>query len=171
MDSSTATDRIGLLKTIAADVAMRHADDVDQQARFPVETVEALKQHGFLGAAVPVELGGWGASLRELGTMCSTLAQGCGSSAMVLAMHHIQVACLVRHAHKSPFFQQYLRELAQRQLLLASMTSEVGTSGDTRSSVCAVERGAGQFVLRKAATTGSYCEHADGILVTARQSP
>jgi acyl-CoA dehydrogenase len=49
------------------------------------------------------------------------------------------------------------------------MTSEVGTFGDTRSSVCAVERSGGRFTLAKDATTGSYCEHADAILVTARR--
>ena len=30
------------------------------------------------------------------------LARDCASSAMILAMHHIQVACLVRHAHAEP---------------------------------------------------------------------
>src|SRR6185312_7744370 len=57
----------------------------------------------------------------------------------------------------------------RHQYLLASMTSEVGTYGDTRSSVCAVERSNGRFVLNKDATTGSYCQHADAILVTCRR--
>jgi acyl-CoA dehydrogenase len=49
------------------------------------------------------------------------------------------------------------------------MTSEAGTFGDTRSSICAVERQGGRFVLNKDATTGSYCEHAEAILVTCRR--
>jgi acyl-CoA dehydrogenase len=88
---------------------------------------------------------------------------------MVLAMHYIQVACLARHAMGSEPLRAYLRELSQRQLLLASMTSEVGTYGDTRTSVCAVEREGEIFRLNKDATTGSYCAEADGILVTARK--
>ncbi len=164
------TDRLKTLKSIAMDVAAKHADPVDRGARFPAETLDALKRERFLSAGVPEELGGWNAGLRDLATMCSLLAQGCGSSAMVLAMHYIQVACLVRHGRQSAFVQRYLRELVDRQLLLASMTSEVGTSGDTRSSVCAVARDGDRFTLNKDATTGSYCEHADGILVTARQS-
>jgi acyl-CoA dehydrogenase len=51
------------------------------------------------------------------------------------------------------------------------MTSEVGTAGDTRSSICAVEVTDGRFKLDKDATTGSYCAHADGILVTCRRGP
>jgi acyl-CoA dehydrogenase len=103
--------------------------------------------------------------------MCAELAGACGSSAMVLAMHHIQVACLVRHAASSPYLQQYLEDLAERQFLLGSMTSEVGTQGDTRSSVCAVERTDGRYALKKDATTASYCAYADAILVTCRRDP
>jgi acyl-CoA dehydrogenase len=51
------------------------------------------------------------------------------------------------------------------------MTSENGTFGETRTSICAVERVGGNFKLDKDATTGSYCEHADGILVTCRRAP
>jgi acyl-CoA dehydrogenase len=159
------------VRSIASEVAAKHADDVDQKARFPTESIEALKKVKALSAAVPKELGGAGCDMRELAAMCAALAQGCASSAMVLAMHHIQVACIARHGLDSEFFREYLRELVDKQYVLASMTSEVGTSGDTRSSICAVERGNGRFTLNKDATTGSYCGHADGILVTARRAP
>ena len=75
-----------------------------------------------MSAPVPRLLGGAGCGLAELSQLCSTLAHGCGSSAMVLAMHYIQVACIVRHAQDSEFFQDYLRELVREQWLLASMT-------------------------------------------------
>jgi acyl-CoA dehydrogenase len=161
---------LSAVKGIAADVAARHAADVDAQARFPHETVDALKRSQLLSAPVPKILGGSGCGMRELALLCSTLAQACGSSAMVLAMHYIQVACIARHAGDSAFFAGYLRELVEHQYLLASMTSEVGTFGDTRSSICAVECSGERFVLNKDATTGSYCAHADGILVTCRRA-
>jgi acyl-CoA dehydrogenase len=156
---------------IAKDVAAVHAADVDAKSRFPQETVAALREARALSAAVPREFGGSGCSMRELAAMCSALSQSCGSSGMVLAMHHIQVACIARHGRQSPYFQRYLRELVEHQYLLGSMTSEVGTSGDTRSSICAVELNAGRFTLNKDCTTASYCAHADGILVTSRRSP
>jgi acyl-CoA dehydrogenase len=161
---------LAAVRAIASDVAAKYADDVDKNARFPAETIAALKEVKALSAAVPKELGGGGCNMRELAAMCSTLAQGCASSAMVLAMHHIQVACIARHGLETPFFRDYLKELVQKQYVLASMTSEVGTFGETRSSVCAVERNNGRFTLNKDATTGSYCGHADGILVTCRRA-
>jgi acyl-CoA dehydrogenase len=166
-----SNDLLSQVRTIAAEVAAKHADDVDQKARFPIETIRALQQVRALSAAVPKELGGAGCDMRQLASMCAALAQGCASSAMVLAMHHIQVACLARHGLESRFFRNYLSELVEKQYVLASMTSEVGTAGDTRSSICAVERSNGRFKLDKDATTGSYCAHADGILVTCRRAP
>jgi acyl-CoA dehydrogenase len=167
----TAQAQLAAVRTIATEVAARHADDVDARSRFPHESLEALRAAGLLAAPVPAALGGAGASMRELAALCSTLARGCGASAMVLAMHYSQVACLVRHAADSAFFRDYLRELAARQYLLASLTSENGTFGETRMSICALERRADGFTLEKDATTGSYCEYADGILVTCRRGP
>jgi len=157
--------------SVAQEVASAHAADVDLRARFPKETLEALKQARLLSAAVPKELGGGGADLQELTAMCWTLAQACASSGMVLAMHLIQVACVTRHARSATFFDAYLREIVDRQLLIGSVTSEVGVWGDTRSSICAVERKDGRFTLAKDATTVSYGESADDLLVTARRDP
>jgi acyl-CoA dehydrogenase len=162
---------LAALKGIAADVAAPNAADVDVKARFPHETIRALQNAKLLSAPIPSELGGASYGMRELAALCSTLAQSCGSSAMVLAMHYIQVACIVRHARSAEFFERYLRELVEHQYLLASMTSENGTFGETRTSICAVERGGGRFKLDKDATTASYCAHADGILVTCRRAP
>ena len=161
---------LAALKAIATDVAAANAADVDAKARFPRETIDALQKAKLLSAPIPRELGGAGYGMRELAALCSTLAQACGSSAMVLAMHYIQVACIVRHAKASPYFQGYLKELVAQQYVLASMTSENGTFGETRTSICAVERSNGRFKLDKDATTGSYCQHADGILVTCRRA-
>ena len=154
---------------VATEVAAVHAADVDRSARFPSETMDALRDEGILSAAVPTAYGGAGCSLQELAQLCSTVSQACGSSGMVLAMHYIQLGCIARHGLQSEFFRGYLSDVVQHQYLLASMTSEVGTYGDTRSSVCAVERNDGRFSLNKDATTGSYCQHADAILVTCRR--
>lgn len=156
-------------KSIALEVAARHAADVDKEARFPSETVAALATAGLLSAPVPTAYGGAGLGMRELGQLCATVAGACGSSGMVLAMHYIQVACIARHGANSAYFQQFMRDLVQHQWVLASITSEVGTFGDTRSSICAVQRDGDRFVLNKEATTGSYCAHAQAILVTCRR--
>lgn len=160
---------IDAARRIAQTVAADHADAVDSQARFPQETLEAMRAAGLLSAPVPRALGGAGCGLHELGRLCAAVAHGCGSSAMVLAMHYIQVACVARHVPTDGALAGFLRGLVQHQWLLASITSEVGTYGDTRSSICALQRQGERFVLDKDATTGSYCAHADAIAVTCRR--
>src|SRR5690348_5100988 len=79
---------LAAVQDIARSVAAVQAPDVDAKARFPRETIDALKKAKVLSAAVPKELGGSGCNMRELAALCSALAQSCGSSGMVLAMHH-----------------------------------------------------------------------------------
>jgi acyl-CoA dehydrogenase len=170
MRTSQPSDLTTRTRVIAQEIAAKHADDVDAKARFPQEAIEAMRKAKLLSAAAPVELGGAGAGMQDLAGMCTALAQGCGSSGMVLAMHHIQVACIARHGLTSPYFRKYVQELVEKQLLIGSITSEVGVWGDTRSSICAVLRDGAKFKLDKDATTASYAEHADDLLVTARRN-
>jgi len=165
--------RSGLLddiRTSIVGIAAKHAEDVDARARFPEETFAALRDSKALSAAVPRELGGRGLGLRELSAHCAALAHGCSSSAMILAMHHIQVGCIARHGMHSAYFRDFLRRIDRDQLLIGSVTSEVGTFGDTRSSVTCVERQGERFNLTKDATTISYGKEADALLVTCRRA-
>ncbi len=156
---------------IGRTVLRAHAGEVDKVARFPAESIAALKEARLLSAYVPEAYGGMGLSLVQISKICEALGQYCGSSAMIYAMHKIQVACLVHHAQQSEYFQDYLRQLVAEQRLMASATTEVGTGGDLRSSICAVETEGGTFTLTKKAPVISYGEAADEILVTCRQSP
>ena len=162
---------VQIVERIGREVARAHAAEVDQQGRFPRETLAALKAARVLSSAVPRELGGGGADVVEIAETCTALAAHCSSSAMVLAMHQIQVLTLVDHAGKSQELLDYLRSLCHEQRLIASVTSEVGPSGDLRKSVAPVEHSPdGTFRLEKRSTTLSYGQQADDLLITARRN-
>ena len=146
------------------------AFDVDLKARFPHEAIDALRRAKLLSASIPESLGGFGCSIEELAIMCEVLGQHCASTAMIFAMHHIQVASAVRHAGTSAYLKRYLSDLVEHQYLIGSVTSEVGVGGDLRASIAAVEASGGRFALNKDATTISYGNEADDLLVTARRS-
>ena len=161
---------VDAVRRIADEISGPAADGVDREARFPAETLAALRAAGMLSACVPEELGGLGASVRELAAMCLALAQRCSSSGMVFAMHHIQLACIVRHGWSSAFFREHLREVARQQILIASVTSEVGVGGDMRRSLAGIEGTGAVRRLDKNAPTTSYGAEADELLVTCRRS-
>jgi acyl-CoA dehydrogenase len=159
------------VRRVAVEVAGPAADAVDREARFPQEAIDALKKIKMLSAFVPLELGGHGCGMIELAEMCEVLAQHCSSAAMVFAMHQIQVACIARHGLSQPFFNTYCKMLVEQQNVIASVTSEVGIGGEMRTSNCAVEAKGDRFSLVKDASTISYGQQADDLLVTARRAP
>ncbi len=157
---------------IAVDVAAEHALDVDFNARFPVETLDALREQGALSAFLDPSLGGAGVSMNALSAACFELGRRCGASAMVFAMHQIQVVTMARHGGAGGFFEDHLRRLATEQRLVASVTSEVGTGGDMGRSVAAVTPGeGGGLTFSKQAPTVSYGAYADDLLTTLRRAP
>jgi len=154
-----------------ASVASEFADSVDLEARFPIESVAALREQRLLSAAIPREMGGESATLREIAKVCRMLGSSCASTAMIYAMHHAQIYCLVKHMKDDVWFRTFFQDMAREQWLLASATSEDTIGGDVRSSVCAVMANAsGEFTLSKRATTISYGAYADAILATARRN-
>jgi acyl-CoA dehydrogenase len=162
---------LAAVRRIADEVAGPNAGDVDRDARFPAESLDALRAERALSALIPLELGGGGVSFRAVAAACFELGRRCGASAMVFAMHQIQVASIVRHLD-SPYFEAYLREVAADQRLIASVTSEVGTGGDMGRSIAALAPGEdGSVSFEKQAPTVSYGAYADDLLTTVRRAP
>ncbi len=173
---SVAVDReqelLAGVRAIARDIAAVHAADVDRAARFPVETIDALRAAGALSAPVPEALGGGGTSVGVIAACCHELGRACGASAMVFAMHHIQLLTLVRHLDRGSWFESYLHRQVAEARLIASVTSEVGTGGDmARSIAAATPAQDGLVSFEKQAPTVSYGAYADDLLTTLRRAP
>jgi acyl-CoA dehydrogenase len=162
---------LAAVRTVAEDVAALHAADVDRDARFPKEAVAALRDAQALSALIPTEFGGGGVSLEAVARACFELGRRCSATAMVFAMHQIQVGTIVRHLEGAPWFEGYLSEVAGEQRLIASVTSEIGTGGDMGRSIAAVIADEdGRLSLEKKAPTVSYGGHCDDLFTTARRS-
>ncbi|HWD69902.1 MAG TPA: acyl-CoA dehydrogenase family protein [Solirubrobacteraceae bacterium] len=161
---------VDLAARIGVEVAGPAAAEVDVEARFPHEAATAFRETGLLSAMVPRELGGGGLQASEMAAAVRALARHCCSSALVLAMHSMEISNLARHGTTEPL-QELQREIVAEQLLVANANSEVGTGGDVSRSVCALERESGRITLRKEALAISYGEYADLITATARRTP
>jgi acyl-CoA dehydrogenase len=155
--------------TVAA-AAAAEAEEVDLKGRFPKAAIDAARDRKLLGAQIPVEFGGFGASIHDVTEMCYTLGRACSSAAMIFAMHQTKVACLVRHGGGSAYHEKLMRRVAAEQLLLASSTTEGQNGGNVRSSAAAVERNDSGISLVRNATVISYGAEADGIVTIARRA-
>ncbi len=154
----------------AIDVARENAAAVDRDGRFPHEAFDALRAAQLLGAGVPVELGGLGAGLAEIAQLCAALGEVCSSTALIYAMHNVKIACLARHHRGEAPILGLLAEIAGRQWLVASSTTEGVRGGDIRNSEAAIQRNGPRIALERRATVISYAEHADALVTTARRA-
>lgn len=164
----TASSIPGLAEAVRA--AADNADDVDRNARFPVEAINALKQARLLSCALPGELGGRGCQIAELAVIARALGGACSAAGMVFAMHHTQTLVLAKYARTGPI-ADVVRRMAANEALLASATTEITTGGDIGHSTCAVVPDGGKVRLEKNAPVISYAENADYIGATARRNP
>src|SRR5437899_13029623 len=69
---------------LLAEHAVRH----DRESSFVIEAHQALRDSGLLAIGVPTELGGRGATIRQVTMVQRELATHCGSTALCTAMHH-----------------------------------------------------------------------------------
>ena len=113
------TDWVALAREIGPGFAARAAD-VDETDTFVAENYAELKARRFFSAGVPAELGGGGASHRELCAMLRELARHCGSTALALSMHtHLLAATVWRRRQGQPV-EPLLRRIAEEQIVLVS---------------------------------------------------
>ena len=114
------TDWIAKMRELGADFATRTARH-DADDSFVAENYAALKEAGALGAGVPAELGGGGASHREVCGLIRELARHCSSTGLAFSMHSHVVATLAylwRAGNKAP--EALLRRVAAERLVLVS---------------------------------------------------
>ncbi|RZM94942.1 acyl-CoA dehydrogenase [Bradyrhizobium genosp. SA-3] len=155
-------------RTAAA--AAADADGVDRDARFPHKAFEVAREQKLLGVMIPVEFGGFGASIYDVTDICYTLGRACASTAMIYAMHQTKVACVVRHGHGIPWMETMMRRVARDQWLLASSTTEGQNGGNIRASAAAVDHAGDIVSLVRDATVISYGAEADGLVTIARRA-
>jgi acyl-CoA dehydrogenase len=151
-------------------VATAHADEVDQEARFPHEAIAAARAAGLLGLMADDSVGGDRTTIKTIVDICYRLGRACASTAMIYAMHQTKVACIQSHGRGSHWHNELLRRLARENLLFASSTTEGMAGGNVRVSAAALSHTADRITLERDASVISYGAEADAIVTTARRA-
>jgi acyl-CoA dehydrogenase len=93
----------------------------DAENRYVGANIALLRDHGFLGLAVPAELGGGGLSRTELAAMLRELAHYCSATALVMAMHtHSVAAAAWRWRYQKAPTDALLKRVAGERIQLLS---------------------------------------------------
>src|SRR4051812_12818023 len=86
----------------AKGVITEDATKADKAAVFPERSIAALREARLLSAGIPEPYGGQGFDATQLVEVAMRLGTLCGSTAMIWAMHQIQVACMANSAGRQP---------------------------------------------------------------------
>ena len=98
-----------------------YAAEHDRDGTFVTEAFELLRASGYLAIAVPEELGGRGATIRDVAMAQRTLAKACGSTALASAMHHhVTLFTAWRYRRGLPGAEATLRRIATESIILVS---------------------------------------------------
>jgi acyl-CoA dehydrogenase len=124
---------IGLAHELGAKFADRAADN-DACDRFAEQNLLDLKKSKLFSAQVPVELGGGGASYREICEFLRVLAQYCGSTALTFSMHNHLLAALVwRWRNQKAPVEALLKRVVDEQLVLVSTGGSDWLNGSAKA--------------------------------------
>jgi alkylation response protein AidB-like acyl-CoA dehydrogenase len=154
-------------EAVARDVLARHAADVDRQARWPAESVDALKAEGFLGLTVPTEFGGAGEGPRTFAAVLSRLAEACASTAMIYLMHTCGTQVMVAAAEFGRR-EHLLREVAAGRHLSTLAFSEKGSRSHFWAPVSQATADGGGVRLAAEKSWVTSAGKADGYIVSTR---
>jgi acyl-CoA dehydrogenase len=113
---------VDLAATLGAEFATRAAQH-DRDNAFVTENFERLRLSGYTRLAVPEELGGLGASMRQVCYAQAELAKYCGSTALAINMHlYVTVAqAFAWRKSGAPAAERLLRRVASEGVI--AMTS------------------------------------------------
>jgi alkylation response protein AidB-like acyl-CoA dehydrogenase len=138
----------------------RRAAEHDRENSFPGENFTSMRERGYLRLAVPTELGGLGASMRQVCYAQAELAKHCASTALAVNMHlYLVLANAYRWRQGAPV-EGVLRRVADEGIVL--MTSG-GSDGIWPSGTAVRDNGGFRVSGRK-----MFCSQAPvaDVLVT-----
>ena len=143
IERETASEREQELVAWAGELGREvaeHAERHDRDGTFVVEAYQLLADSGYLALAVPEELGGRGATVRQVAMVQRELARHCGSTALASVMHqHVVLFTTWRHRRDMPGAEATLRRVADEGIVLVSTGG--GDLTDPRGSATRVDGG------------------------------
>lgn len=106
------------------------AEEIDEEERFPQETVEKMKKYGFLGIPFPKEYGGQGCDTLAYVMCVEELSKVCGTTGVIVSAHTSLGSNPIKQFGTEEQKQKYLVPLAKGEKIGAFGLTEAGAGTD-----------------------------------------
>ena len=146
-----------LFKDFAENEVKPLAQEVDEQHRFPRETVEKMAKYGFLGIPVPKEYGGQGCDILTYAMCVEELSKVCGTTGVIVSAHTSLCVDPILTFGTEEQKQKYVVPLAKGEKLGAFGLTEPGAGTDAQGQQTKAVLDGDEWVLN-----GSKCFITNG---------
>ncbi|MBO7226455.1 MAG: acyl-CoA dehydrogenase [Bacteroidales bacterium] len=106
------------------------AAEIDEQERFPIETVEKMGKIGLMGIPIPTQYGGAGGTNMMYGMAVEELSRVCGTTGVVLSAHTSLCAAPILENGTEEQKMKYLPKLASGEWIGAFGLTEPNAGTD-----------------------------------------
>ena len=146
-----------LFKEFAENEVKPLAQEIDEQHRFPRETVEKMAKYGFLGIPVPKEYGGQGCDILTYAMCVEELSKVCGTTGVIVSAHTSLCVDPIMTFGTEEQKQKYAVPLAKGEKLGAFGLTEPGAGTDAQGQQTKAVLDGDEWVLN-----GSKCFITNG---------
>ncbi|MDK2823443.1 MAG: butyryl-CoA dehydrogenase [Clostridia bacterium] len=143
------------------------AHELDEQERFPVETVGKLAKYGFLGIPFPKEYGGQGGDSLGYTMAVEELSKACATTGVVLSAHVSLCAAPIYEYGTEEQKQKYLVPLAKGEKLGAFGLTEPNAGTDAAGQQTTAELDGDYYILNGSKIFITNAGYADIYIVMA----
>jgi alkylation response protein AidB-like acyl-CoA dehydrogenase len=139
----------------------------DKEHHFPKEELKELAALGAFGVAVPEELGGAGLDYVSLALVLEEIAAGDGGTSTVISVNNCPVCSIGMMYANEQQKQQWLRPLAQGEMLGAFALTEPHTGSDAAALRTTATRDGDDYIINGTKQFITSGKHADVAIVFA----
>ena len=150
-----------LFKDFAENEVKPLAQEIDEEHRFPRETVEKMAKAGFMGIPVPKELGGQGCDPLTYAMCVEELSKVCGTTGVIVSAHTSLCVDPIQTFGTDAQKAKYLPDLCSGKKLGAFGLTEPNAGTDASGQQTRAELVDGKWILNGAKvfiTNGGYAD-------------
>jgi butyryl-CoA dehydrogenase len=150
MDFTPTEDQAAVQKTareFATNEVLPKAAEIDREHRHPAELVKRMAELGFLGIAVPEQLGGSGMDNISYALAMEEVARACASTAVIMSVNNSLVCDPIYRFGTPAQHDQFLKPLASGKLLGCFALSEPEAGSDAAAQKTTAVREGDTWVI------------------------
>ena len=136
-----------MIRSFAENEVAPIAAEIDEEERFPVETVEKMGKIGIMGIPVPKEYGGQGGSNILYSMAVEELSRACATTGVVVSAHTSLCIAPILENGTEEQKKKYLPKLSSGEWIGAWGLTEPNTGSDAGNMKCTAAKKGDEWII------------------------